>query len=75
VWRGIALALAGTVVGIGAAIGLGRLLASLLFEVKPADPITLISVTLLLMVVALLAAFVPARRATTVDPMIALRYE
>jgi ABC-type antimicrobial peptide transport system permease subunit len=62
-------------VGIGAAIGLGRLLASLLFEVKPADPVTLISVTLLLMVVALLAAFVPARRATTVDPMIALRYE
>jgi ABC-type antimicrobial peptide transport system permease subunit len=75
VWQGIALALVGTIVGIAAAIGVGRFLTSLLYEVKPADPVTLVSVTALLIFVALLAAFVPARRATTVDPMIALRYE
>jgi ABC-type antimicrobial peptide transport system permease subunit len=75
VWRGLALALIGTIVGIAAAIGVGRFLTSLLYEVKPADPVTLVSVTALLIFVALLATFVPARRATTVDPMIALRYE
>ena len=73
--RGIVLALLGTAAGIAAAIGVGRLLAKMLYGVDSADPLTLISVTLLLIVVALIAAFVPARRATTVDPMVALRHE
>ena len=75
VWQGVALALVGTVVGIGAAFGVARLLKSLLYGVKPADPATLVSVATLLVVTALMAAFVPARRATRVDPMVALRYE
>jgi predicted permease len=75
VLRGFALALIGTAIGIAAAFGAGRLLSTLLFGVKAGDPITMVFVTLLLVVVAMLAAFVPARRATTVDPMIALRYE
>jgi predicted permease len=75
VLRGFALALTGTAIGIAAAFGVGRLLSTLLFGVKAGDPITMVVVTLLLVVVAMLAAFVPARRATTVDPMIALRYE
>ncbi|MBV8207657.1 MAG: FtsX-like permease family protein, partial [Acidobacteria bacterium] len=75
VWQGISLALAGTVFGAAVAIAIGRLLAKLLYGVKPADPFTLIAVATLLIAVALFAAFVPARRATTVDPMIALRYE
>jgi len=73
--KGVVLALVGTAVGIGFAIFVGRLLSSLLFEVKPADPFTLVLVPVLLILVAVLAAFVPARRASTVDPMIALRYE
>jgi ABC-type antimicrobial peptide transport system permease subunit len=73
--QGIALAVAGTIIGVAAAMGIGRLLKSLLYEVNPSDPATLVVVTLLLIFVAMLAAFVPARRATTVDPMIALRYE
>ena len=73
--RGIALALAGTAVGIAAALGAGRLLAAMLYGVKPSDPATLAAVTGLLIVVAIAAAFVPARRATKVDPMVALRYE
>lgn len=73
--QGVVLAAAGIALGTGVAIFLGRLLRTLLYGVKPSDPVTLISVTLLLIVVALVAASVPARRATTVDPMIALRYE
>jgi predicted permease len=75
VWQGVALAVIGAVVGIGAAFGVARLLKSLLYGVKPADPVTLVSVAALLVVTALAAAFVPARRATRVDPMVALRYE
>jgi ABC-type antimicrobial peptide transport system permease subunit len=75
VWQGIALALVGTAVGLGAALAIGRLLKSMLYGVKPSDPVTLLGVTVLLAAVALFAAFVPARRATTVDPVIALRYE
>jgi ABC-type antimicrobial peptide transport system permease subunit len=74
VWQGVALALVGTAIGVAAAMGVGRLLKTMLYGVKPTDPVTLVGVTLL-MVVALSAAFVPARRAAAVDPMIALRCE
>ena len=75
VWQGIALSCTGTVVGLVAALAIGRLLKSLLYGVKPGDPITLAAVSILVIGVALCAAFVPARRATTVNPVIALRYE
>jgi predicted permease len=73
--QGIVLACIGTAAGIVAAISMGHLLTKLLFGVKPNDPVTLISVTALLVAVALVAALIPARRATTVDPIVALRYE
>src|SRR5262249_49263922 len=75
VWQGIALAGHVMVVGVSAAIAIGRLLTKLLYGVKPSDPATLVTVTLLLIVVAIAAASVPARRATKVDPMVALRCE
>jgi len=73
--QGIALSVAGTVVGFVAALAIGKLLKSLLYGVKPGDPITLAAVSALVIGVALCAAWVPARRATTVNPLIALRYE
>jgi ABC-type antimicrobial peptide transport system permease subunit len=75
VWQGMTLALVGNGVGVGAALGIGRLLKSLLYGVKPSDPVTLVVVTVLLGAVAVFAAFVPAWRAATVDPVIALRHE
>jgi predicted permease len=75
VWQGIALSFVGTMVGLAAAFAMGRLLKSLLYGVKPGDPITLVAVSILVIAVALCAAFVPARHATTVNPVIALRYE
>lgn len=75
VTQGIALAAAGTAIGVSVAIAIGYLLTKLLYGVKPYDPTTLISVTLMLIVVALVAASVPARKATRVDPMVALRCE
>jgi ABC-type lipoprotein release transport system permease subunit len=73
--RGGKIALLGMSVGICAAAGLTRLMRSLLFEVSPADPSVLAGVCLLLMVVALAACFIPARRAAAVDPVQALRAE
>jgi putative ABC transport system permease protein len=73
--QGIGLTLAGLAIGIAAALGLTRLLASMLFGVKPGDPVTFISVAALLVLTALVACFIPARRAAGVDPMVALRYE
>jgi len=75
VTQGIALAVTGTAIGLGAAAGISRLLTTLLYGVKPEDPATLASVTLLLIVVAIVAASVPARKATRVDPIVALRCE
>jgi macrolide transport system ATP-binding/permease protein len=73
--QGMALTLAGLAVGLAAALALARLLASLLYGVSPGDPATYILVALVLACVALVACLVPARRATKVDPMEALRYE
>jgi ABC-type antimicrobial peptide transport system permease subunit len=65
--------LLGAAAGLALALGLGRFLATLLFEVRPADPATIVAVALLLGATALLAGLVPARRATRVDPAVALR--
>lgn len=69
------LALVGVTVGIGAAMGVTRLMSSLLFGVSPIDPLTYSLVAVALIAVALLASYVPARRAASVDPMVALRAE
>jgi putative ABC transport system permease protein len=72
---GLSLTAIGLVIGALGALGLTRLLASLLFGVSPRDPVTLVLVGVILAVVALAACYIPARRATRIDPMIALRYE
>jgi putative ABC transport system permease protein len=72
---GVKLGLLGIVLGLAGAIALTRLMVSLLFEVKPTDPATLIGVALLLAAVAMLACYIPARRALSIHPMTALRRE
>jgi len=74
-WRGAKLALIGVVIGIASALGLTRLMSTLLFGVSPYDPVTLASVSVLLVTVAFLACLIPARRAASTDPMQALRTE
>jgi predicted permease len=73
VWQGMALALVGLAAGALVAGAVGRLLSSMLFEVSPADPAAFLGASVVLALAALLACFVPARRATKVDPMVALR--
>jgi predicted permease len=75
IWHGARMALIGVAIGIAAALGLTRLMANQLFGVSAHDPLTFGGVATLLFIVALAACYVPARRATRVDPMIALRCE
>ena len=75
VLQGMLLAAIGLVVGVGGGLGLTRLMRSLLFEVKPWDPVVFVSTAVLLALVALFACYVPAVRASRVDPLVALRYE
>jgi len=72
---GMSLVVVGLIIGLAGALALTRLMSTLLFEVSPTDPITFGAVALCVILAALLACYVPARRATKVDPLIALRYE
>jgi ABC-type antimicrobial peptide transport system permease subunit len=65
----------GIVVGIAAAVGLTRLMSALLFGVSPVDPLTYLAVGIALAFIAFVASYVPARRASSVDPAVALRWE
>ncbi|HKC85430.1 MAG TPA: FtsX-like permease family protein, partial [Blastocatellia bacterium] len=75
VTQGMKPALAGIAIGLAASFGLTRLMKSLLFDVSATDPLTFVVITLLLTAIGLLACWIPARRATKVDPMAALRTE
>ena len=73
--QGTKLALVGVVIGVGAAFGLTRLMRNLLFGVTTHDPLTFVSVAALLILITILACYIPARRAMMVDPTVAIRYE
>ncbi|HJS75675.1 MAG TPA: FtsX-like permease family protein, partial [Vicinamibacteria bacterium] len=73
--EGVPLIVVGVAVGLLAALGLTRLMSALLFGVSPVDPVTFVSVSLALGAVALVASYLPARRASSLDPTEALRWE
>ena len=73
--QGMALAAGGVIVGLVLALGLVRLIASLLFGISARDPLTLVGVSVVLTMVTMAACYIPARRATRVDPLVALRDE
>ena len=73
--QGLVLTVVGVAIGVAGALALTRFLRTLLFGVTPTDPLTFVAIPVLLLVVALAACWIPARRATRVDPMVALRYE
>ena len=73
--RGVLLALAGIVLGVGAALAMSKVIGSLLYGVSPHDPLTFVAASVLLLLVAATATWIPARRATRIEPMEALRYE
>jgi len=73
--RGVRLTLVGLAIGVAGALSLTQLMATLLFGVGARDPVTMVSVGVILAAVAIMASYVPARRATRVDPVVALRYE
>ena len=73
--QSLMMLLIGTVIGLAGAFALTRLMSTLLFGVTATDPLTYVSVVGILTIVALLACYIPARRAAKVDPLIALRYE
>jgi putative ABC transport system permease protein len=75
IWQGLRLVLTGTLIGLAAALAVARLLGGVLFGIRPTDPFTLAAVVAVLLSVALVASIIPGRRATKVDPMVALRYE
>ncbi len=75
VGQGLRLTLLGVTIGFLISLAVTRVIARMLYGVKPTDPVTFVSVSLLLTAVALLACYIPARRATKVDPMVALRHE
>ena len=73
--QGLITVAIGLAIGLAGSLLLTRTMRSMLFEVSPNDPLTIAGITLLLLLIAMLASYIPARRATRVDPMIALRYE
>jgi ABC-type antimicrobial peptide transport system permease subunit len=75
VGKGLALALAGVALGLGASFAMTRLMKDFLFGVEPSDPLTFGVIALLLTIVALVACWIPAHRATKVDPLTALRHD